>query len=197
MTADKDDPRFDAYYRHGNALRLFLAFFLTDMPSYMGQGFELRDCHDQPAPNEHYTKLFVFQERRGPKATLGPYVWGKNMALFEQIARLKLYLEKIWPRLAGRSIRWLIAPDANGANPLLAWTQADRPEYIFTANTSLDKPSGVFGIPTPCGSEPWVLEFSTEAETPAGDREPASNGIYYPVSSLSPAEGRVYRIIFD
>jgi hypothetical protein len=194
MTADKDDPRFDAFYRDGNALRLFLAFFLTDMPSYVGLGFETRDRHDQPAPNEHYTKLFVFQEQRGPKATLGAYVWGKNTALFGQITHLKLYLEKTWSKLNGRHIRWLIAPDACGANPLLAWTQADHPEFVFIANTSLEKPSGAFGLLAPGGSGPLVLEFSTSQETPANDQKLVFNGIYYPVANLDPAEGRVYKL---
>jgi hypothetical protein len=193
MTADKDDPRFDAFYRDGNALRLFLAFFLTDMPSYMGLGFEKRDRHDQPAPNEHYTKLFVFQERNGPKATLGPYVWGKNTSLFNQITHLRLYLDKIWPKVSGRPIRWLIAPDACGANPLLAWTQADNPEYLFAANTSLEKTSGPFGIPTPGGPGSWELEFSTSQEIPAVDQKLVFNGVYYPVANLAPAEGRVYK----
>jgi hypothetical protein len=197
MTADKDDPRFDAFYRHGNVLRLFLAFFLTDMPSYTGLGFETRDRHDQPAPNEHYTKLFVFQERAGPKATLGPYVWGNNTALFEQITRLRLYLEKIWSMVSGSPIRWLIAPDACGANPLLAWTQADHPAYIFMANTDLEKPSGAFGLPTPGGTGPWEFEFSTSQETSYGDQKLTFNGIYYPVTNLGPAEGRVYKIIDD
>jgi hypothetical protein len=194
MTSDKDDPRFDAFYRAGNALRLFLAFFLTDMPSYMGLGFEVRDRHDQPAPNEHYTKLFVFQERSGPKATLGPYVWGKNVTLFSQVTRLKLYLEKSWQQLNGRPIRWLIAPDACGANPLLAWTQADHAEYIFIANTSLEKPSGAFGLPIPSCSVPCQLEFSTSQEILSDDQKLAFNGMVYPVMNLAPAEGRVYRI---
>lgn len=195
MTADKDDPRFDAFYREGNALRLFLAYFLTDMPSYTSLGFEQRDRHAQPAPNEHYTKLFVFQERTGPKATLGPYVWGKNTALFDQITRLRLYLEKIWSIVNGRPVCWLIAPDACGANPLLAWTQADQPEYIFVANTSLEKPSEAFGLPAPKGSGPCKLEFSTSPEIPAGDKNLACNGIYYPLANLAPAEGRVYKIM--
>ena len=195
MTSDKDDPHFDAFYRAGNALRLFMAFFLTDMPSYMGLGFETRDRHDKPAPNEHYTKLFVFQERSGPKATLGPFLWGKNMELFSQVTRLKLYLEKSWQQLNSRPIRWLIAPDACGANPLLAWTQADHAEYIFIANTSLEKPSGAFGLPTPGCSGPCQLEFSTSQEILSGDQSLAFNGMVYPVTNLGPAEGRVYRIM--
>jgi hypothetical protein len=194
MTADKDDPRFDAFYLDGNLLRLFLAFFLTDMPSYMGLGFELRDRHEAPAPNEYYTKLFVFQERRGPKATSGPYLWGKNVALFNQITRLKLYLDQSWPRLRGRPVRWLIAPDACGLNPLLAWTHADRPESIFVANTSLEHPSGGFGLPSPGRSEPCTLVFSTCQEIPDRDRALAFNGLYYPLTNLAPAEGRVYKI---
>jgi hypothetical protein len=195
MTADQDDPHFDAFYLAGNVLRLFLAFFLTDMPSYVGLGFELRDRHATPAPNEHYTKLFVFQERRGPKATLGPYVWGKNVELFNQITRLKLYVDQSWPRLRGRLIRWLIAPDACGVNPLLAWTQAERPEYIFVANTSLERPSGSFGLPGPGGSDPCKLEFSTCQDITERDRSLDFNGCYYPVANLAPGEGRVYRIM--
>ncbi|MCC6412959.1 MAG: hypothetical protein IT270_14940, partial [Saprospiraceae bacterium] len=57
MTADKDDPRFDNFYLEGNEVRHFVALFLNDMPSYMGLGFECRDPHPEPAPNEHYTKL--------------------------------------------------------------------------------------------------------------------------------------------
>ncbi len=194
ITADKDDPRFDVYYLDGNLLRLFLAFFLTDMPSYVGLGFELRDRHATPAPNEHYTKLFVFQERGGPKATLSPYVWGKNIELFNQITRLKLYVDQSWPRLRGRPVRWLIAPDASGLNPLLAWTQGDHPETIFVANTSLEQPSGSFGLPGPGGTDPCTLEFSTCQDIPDRDQALAFNGCYYPVANLDPAEGRAYKI---
>jgi len=194
MTADKDDPRFDAFYRTGNELRLFLAFFLTDMPSYMGLGFEMRDRHDMPAPNEHYTKLYVFQERKGPKATRGPYVWGRNAALFYQITRLKLYLEKNWKNLRGRPIRWLIAPDAFGANPLLVWTQADGLEYIFLANTSPEKHSGGFGIPLAGKNFILQLEFSTAPEFPPTDQKLVFNGVFFPVTDLAPAEGRVYKV---
>jgi hypothetical protein len=106
---------------------------------------------------------------------------------------LRLYLDKIWPKVSGRAIRWLIAPDACGANPLLAWTQADTPEYIFAANTSLEKTSGPFGIPTPGNPGSWELEFSTSQEIPAGDQKLVFNGVYYPVANLAPAEGRVYK----
>jgi hypothetical protein len=197
MTADKDDPRFDTFYLDGNALRLFLAFFLTDMPSYMGLGFEVRDRHDQPASNEHYTKLYVFHEKKGPKATHGPFLWGRNTALFEQITSLKLFVEKIWEGIRGRPIRWLIAPDACGANPLLAWTQVDRPEFAFLANTSLEQQSGSFGLPFQDPDAKLLYEFSTAGDILAADKVLTFSGIFFPVTNLAPAEGRVYRVIKD
>ena len=93
MTADKDDPRFDGFYLRGNLLRLFCALLLTDMPSYQGLGFETRDRHDLPAPNEHYTKLYVFQETSGPKATSGPYRWGRNAVLYSAWTRLREFVD--------------------------------------------------------------------------------------------------------
>jgi hypothetical protein len=194
MTADKDDPRFDAFYLEGNALRLFLALFLTDMPSYMGLGFEVRDRHDQPAPNEHYTKLYVFHERQGPKATHGPYLWGKNVPLFNQITRLKVYLDENWSSLRGRPVRWLIAPDARGMNPLLAWTQADDPEFVFVANTRPDQSSGGFGIPLADLNAVLKFEFSTASKISSADQTLAFNGVFFPVKDLAPVEGRVYRV---
>jgi hypothetical protein len=35
----------------------------------MSLGYEQRDPHPVPAPNENYTKLYVFQLDEGPKAT--------------------------------------------------------------------------------------------------------------------------------
>jgi hypothetical protein len=197
MTADKDDPRFDAFYLEGNALRLFLAFFLTDMPSYMGLGFEVRDRHDQPAPNEHYTKLYVFHESKGPKATRGPYLWGRNITLCNQITRLKVYLDGNWLLLRNRPVRWLIAPDACGLNPLLAWTQADEPEFVCVANTSPEKHSGGFGIPLENPQITLQLVFSTNQDAPCLDQKLAFNGVFFPVTDLSSVEGRVYRVIKD
>jgi hypothetical protein len=197
MTADKDDPRFDAFYLDGNVLRLFLAFFLTDMPSYMSLGFEVRDRHNQPAPNEHYTKLFVFQEKNGPKATHGSYIWGQNAALFDQITRLKLYIDPLWKSLYGKPIRWLLPPDACGVNPLLAWTQADHPERIFLANTSLERHSGRYGLPFWDRNAKLKGEFSTSGEIPSLDDVLEFNGIFFPVANLAPAEGRIYRIMKD
>lgn len=198
MTADKDDPRFDEYYRQGNEVRLFVALFLTGMPSYMGLGFEVRDVHYAPAPNEHYTKLYVFQERTGPKATSGPYIWGKNGFLYREITLLKLYLDRIWPEIKGRPVRWLIPPDATAANKVIAWTQQDdHPAYLFLANLDTGSGSRYFGVPVIPGAAPGAsltFEFSTAGHIPAGDRSPVFNGKHYKIANLLPGEGRAYRI---
>jgi hypothetical protein len=198
MTADKDDPRFDAFYRKGSELRLFIALFLTDMPSYVGLGFEVRDVHDSPAPNEHYTKLFVFQERSGPKATHGPYVWGRNGFLYHHILRLKQYLDAVWPRIARRPVRWLLPPDATAGSSVIAWTQRDEPPaYVFVANTDIDHDSGYFALPLmpPLPENtPLTFEFSTAGSIPAADQTLTGNGKHYRVTNLAPGEGRVYRV---
>ncbi|MEM9884316.1 MAG: hypothetical protein AAF849_00370 [Bacteroidota bacterium] len=129
MTADKDDPRFDEFYLKGNEIRLFCALFLTDMPSYMGLGFEVRDPHPTPAPNEHYTKLYVFQMSEGTKATRHAYIWGKNGLLFHRISRLKAFAERILPSIHGKKLEWLIAPSKKQK-----WVAWQTESYIFTAN---------------------------------------------------------------
>jgi hypothetical protein len=206
MTADKDDPRFDEFYVGGSELRLFLALFFTGMPSYMGLGFETRDVHHEPAPNEHYSKLYVFQMASGPKATQGPYVWGANGHLFNAVTRLRLYADALWPQLAGRPVRWLIPPDAMAQNKVLAWTQADvprtdAPAYVFLANTDIEHPVVRFGLPfgdTPPGGSTLplalVADFTTQMNIPAPDRTLPFNGVHYWVSYLAPGEGRVYRV---
>jgi len=136
MTADKDDPRFDAFYVKGNELRLFCGLFLTDMPSYMGLGFEVRDTHLSPAPNEYYTKLYVFQIANGPKATKGTYKWGTNGVLFYELTRIRLFAERILPQLQDMPIQWIIAPDELGEEKMIAW-RIDI--YIFIANLDLEQ----------------------------------------------------------
>lgn len=134
MTADKDDPRFDEFYLKGNEIRMFLGLFLTDMPSYMALGFEQRDLHPYPAPNEHYTKLYVFQFSEGEKATKGSYQWGQNGRLFSNLCVLKYISDKIYQAIENQAIEWLIEPDSTGKNKLIAWTQKDNPQYIFVVN---------------------------------------------------------------
>ena len=167
------------------------------MPSYMGAGFETRDIHYAPAPNEHYTKLFVFHETAGPKATNGPYIWGRNGVLFSRLTRLRSYAETIWGTIRGADCRWLILPDATGDNPVLAWTQQTDPRYLFIVNTSPDRTIGRMGIPLIPQITPTIeltLEFSTTDAHNAEDACLTSNGRHYQLSSLLPGEGRVYRV---
>ncbi|MBC8159839.1 MAG: hypothetical protein H7Z42_01355 [Roseiflexaceae bacterium] len=192
MTADKDDPRFDLFYRTGGEARLFIGLFLADTPSYMGLGFETRDVHIEPAPNEHYTKLYVFHETAGPKAVTGPYVWGHNGALFGNLSRLRLFAESVWGDIAERSTRWLIAPDAMGENPLLAWTQRENAALVFVVNTHAERAFERVAIPASASGSLRCV-FSTHAAST--ESEPlANNGKQHILTQLAPGEGRVYRV---
>jgi hypothetical protein len=138
MTADKDDPRFDEFYLKGNEIRMFMGLFLTDMPSYMALGFEQRDAHPNPAPNENYTKLYVFQLSEGEKATHGKYQWGKNGELFSNISQIKKISDEISQTIDNQQIEWLIKPDITGQNKVIAWTQKENSQYIFVVNFDID-----------------------------------------------------------
>lgn len=142
MTADKDDPRFDEFYLKGNEIRMFMGLFLTDMPSYMALGFEQRDAHPTPAPNENYTKLYVFQLSEGEKATRGKYQWGKNGELFSNISLIKNISDEISQTIENQEIEWLIRPDLTGQNKVIAWTQKENSQYIFVVNFDNDVSDG-------------------------------------------------------
>ncbi len=155
MTADKDDPRFDEFYLAGNEVRFFCALFLTDLPSYMGLGFEVRDIHYEPAPNEHYTKLYVFQVDKGPKATSGAYVWGKNGRLFHHLNRIKHIGEQILPNLQDIPLQWLVQPDATGRRKHIVWKIG---AYIFAVNFDVKKPINIVHLQL---DESFEVIFST------------------------------------
>jgi hypothetical protein len=138
MTADKDDPRFDEFYLKGNEIRMFIGLFLTDMPSYMALGFEQRDVHINPAPNENYTKLYVFQLSEGDKATHSNYQWGQNGGLFSNLSTLKNISDEISQTIDNQEIEWLIEPDLKGQNKIIAWTQRENSQYIFVVNLDID-----------------------------------------------------------
>ena len=201
ITGDKDDPRFDEFYLRGNVLRLFMALFLADMPSYMALGFETRDMHHRPAPNEHYSKLYVFQERTGPKATGGPYLWGRNGALFHRVSRLRRYADPIYSQIRGCPTRWLIHPDATAAQKHIAWTQKDtRPDYLFVANTDTEHDVRNFNVPRIPGlgrAEALEFEFSTAEHVSDQDRILKSASKGYKVAALAAREGRVYRVRYQ
>ena len=123
MTADKDDPRFDEFYRTGNLFRYFTALFLTDMPSYVGLGFEVRNRHETRGANEEYTKLYVFDisdDGQPDKVTHGLFVWGQNADQFAAIGRMRAFAEGIWPEIVGKETRWLVTPNTAGCD-YIAW----------------------------------------------------------------------------
>ncbi len=188
MTADKDDPRFDSFYLNGNEIRHFVALFLTDMPSYMGLGFECRDPHPQPVANEFYTKLYVFQTPDGPKKTSGPYRWGQNRTLYAKLVRQKLLAEEIFEQIENAETRWLLPPDPTGKGKVIVWTQAENPLYVFVANfdTANWQPA-TFAAPD---ASRWQLCFSTEKESFS---ELAIHSGEITVGNLLPGEGLVFR----
>ncbi len=188
LTGDKDDPRFDHFYLTGNEIRYFIALFLTDMPSYMSLGFECRDPHPTPAPNEHYTKLYVFHLDDGPKSTVGPYQWGQNRRLNANLLRQKMLSEDIFFRIQDAPITWLLPPDPTGKNKMIAWTQADDLAFVFVANLDTASTQRDLSFVVPSGD--WVLHFSTE-QTYLMDRRIQAGTISIP--ELLPGEGLVFR----
>lgn len=197
MAGDKDGPRFDEFYAGGNEARLFTALFLTDMPSYMALGFECRDPHPAPAPNEHYTKLYASRISNGEKAAKGPYVFGKNARLYHRLSRLRLAAEQILPRIVRADTHWLLPPDATAATRVVAWTQAPKPEFLFVVNLDVEEAAVNIKIPKPKGREklpPPRLHFSTHQEK----WKPTTlffNGKQYQLDGLEAGEGRVYSLI--
>ena len=194
MTGDKDDPRFDEFYLGGNEARLFTALFLADMPSYMALGFECRDPHPTPAPNEHYSKLYVFRISNGEKATKGPYVFGKNGQLYHRLSRLRFAAEQLLPQIVNSDTQWLLPPDATAATRVIAWTQSPKPHYLFVVNLDVDEPAVNIKIPKIRGYEkaaPPRLHFSTHQEKVQLDAL-FFNGKQYQIDGLEAGEGRVY-----
>ena len=193
ITADKDDPRFDEFYLRGNAARLFIGLLLADMPSYMSLGFEQRDPHPEPAPNEHYTKLYVFQETSGPKATAGPYVWGQNGQQLATLTRVRLLAEALAPERG--ATRWLLSPDPTLDNPVWAWTHGGDSRHVFVVNVDTARAAERFTLPSLAAEEPHprlTCLFSTAAEVV--DEVLVHNGYHYFVPRLEPGEARAYRV---
>ncbi|GAB3692375.1 hypothetical protein GCM10027592_11260 [Spirosoma flavus] len=150
ITADKDDPRFDLFYQTGNVFRYFTALFLTDMPSYVSLGFEVRNLHEKRGENEEYSKLYVFHiedDRQLDKVTHGPFAWGQNAEQFEAIQRIRLFAESIWPIIVGKETRWLVAPGEKDS--YIAWTHTESTTgYIFVASLTGKKPKTLTNIPS-------------------------------------------------
>lgn len=200
MTADKDDPRFDEFYRAGNEARLFTALLLPDMPSYTGLGFEIRDVHWEPVENERYTKLFVFHEEGDSniypsKARFGDeYIWGENVELFDRLTELRMFAESVLPDIGRTSTRWLIPPDATTLRGTAAWTQMGVPRYVFLVNFDVEGDSGYFGIPALDPDLELVPTFTTLGADRLGDTHATHNGFFHRIENLAPGEGRAYSV---
>ncbi len=206
MTADKDDPRFDEFYRAGNEARMFTALLLPDMPSYTGLGFEIRDVHWEPVENERYTKLFVFHEEGDSniypsKARFSDeYIWGENDELFGHLTELRLFAESVADDLAGTETRWLIPPDATTLRGIAAWTQeeetlaATATQYVCVVNYDLERNSGYFGIPALEPDAVLTPVFTTLGEEHLDPTPVAQNGFFHRVENVAPGEGRVYAV---
>jgi hypothetical protein len=199
-TADKDDPRFDEFYRFGNEVRLFTAMFLADMPSYTGVGYEIRDLHWEPVENERYTKLFVFKEEGDSnvypsKARFGDeFIWGENDERFETVTAVREYADLVLPAVANTTTRWLIPPDATTLRGIVAWTQTGAARYVFVANYDLERDSGYFGVPGLAADMILNEEFSTIGPVGDQDRILEHNGFFHRIENLAPGEGRAYRV---
>lgn len=201
MTADKDDPRFDGFYRAGNEARLFTALFLPDMPSYMGLGFELRDRHDAPAPNEQYTKLYVFRRSSGPTATHGPYVWGNNRSLFSRLTRIRRLADALAPTLSEATVTWLRHPDARGFERIIAWHLSGDQCLLGVVNLDTGhgaQPCAIPGAALADAPGRWLPIFSTVASDDRSTAVPSLpelvwNGAGWPIDGLAPGEARLYR----
>ena len=202
MTGDKDDPRFDRFYTNANEARMFTGFFLTDIPSYMGLGFECRDVHHTPAPNEHYTKLYVFKIDSGHKATQGPYIFGKNVQLFYRLSRIRQFAEQhLDEHLRNKKTLWLLPPDATAGTKVIAWTQHDSPQFIFIAN--LDGENGIHNLKVPTyalhskriGIDQLQLLFSTHNEEQQRHDQAKASALHFQIDHLEAGECRVYKTV--
>ncbi|MGB3800778.1 MAG: hypothetical protein WA952_13265 [Lewinella sp.] len=145
ITGDKDDPRFDHFHHHGEIARFFTGLFLGRLPLYYSLGFEQRDRHFSPAPNERYTKLYVFQERNGPKSVAGPWQWGQNFELFWELQKLHRFAPDVLRDLLAATDRVIIEDTG-----LCYWwrsSQINGAEYLFLANFS--ERSVAIDIPLP------------------------------------------------
>ena len=193
MTADKDDPRFDRFYLNGNEARFFTGLFLTDWPSYMGLGFELRDIHRKPAQNEYYTKLYVFQISDGPKSTAGPYRWGGNMRLFNRLNRIRQLAEAIFAEIREEGTRWLIKPDPLAGCKVIAWTQQKHPRYLFVVNLDGSRRSEQVLVPRAAPGKIAGFRFSTHQK--GDDAAPVvQNEYHWFIPPLKAGEGRCYEL---
>lgn len=192
MTGDKDDPRFDAFYLRGNEARFFIALFLAEMPSYMGLGFELRDPHPTPAPNEHYTKLYVFHLDEGKNATSGDYVWGKNRSLFSRLDRMRVVSEWLLPLIKNEKATWWQLPSSANSNKVIVWSAGN---WVFVVNLDTENDATQIMLPTPQYKnglnlflEFTTLDWGTSFDNTLNIKDSTLN-----LEKMQAGEARIYR----
>ncbi len=189
MTADKDDPRFDEFYQYGSIVRYFIALFMTDLPSYTGAGFEVRNQHLVRGKNEEYSKLYVFQifdEEEPDKYTTGPYLWGQNSEQFDQISELRRLGESLLPDFAGQPLRWHIHPDPTLSQYYVAWQIQ---QYVFVCNLNTTDACKHVSIPQKTEDQAISLVYSSRGTE---ERARNGNGLFYTLNPLAPNECRIY-----
>ncbi len=192
MTGDKDDPRFDEFYLRGNEARFFIALFLTEMPSYMGLGFELRDPHPIPAPNEHYTKLYVFHLDEGKNATSGDYVLGKNRSLFNRIDSIRYVSDWLLPLIKNEKVTWWQLPSSANPNKIIAWSVGI---WVFVVNLDTENEATHIPLPTPqyTNGINLFLEFTTLDRITKTDNFLTITNLTIHFEKIQAGEGRIYR----
>ena len=131
FSADKDDPRFDDHFLAGSLARYFFAAFCPALPAYSSLGFRTRLPHPTPAPNEHYSKFYVFRFEHGPRATHGPYVFGDNRGLYEACARVDGFRQNMPDGFSSTEVTFVLGPDPTGARRYLVWRAGG---YLFAVN---------------------------------------------------------------
>ena len=175
ITADKDDPRFDHFHHHGEIARLFTGLFLGALPLYYSLGFEQRDRHFAPAPNEYYTKLYVFQEVHGPKSVAGPWRWGDNLELFAAQQQVHAAASKLLPDLRPTAGRIHVSPDG-----LVSWERASRTgeaRYLFLANFADHEVDISQNLPESGGEPDIVCSWPTAGNTAESEARLSSGGV--------------------
>ena len=167
----------------------------VDMPSYVGLGFECRDPHPEAAPNEHYTKLYVFQIESGAKATFGPYQFGQNTALFHRLNAIKNQADELLPNIKNKSLQWILTPDATANQKLIAWTHDENPEYIFVVNLDVENAYTNAKIPSKfITANALTICFSTHNGVIANANAVTVNAPFIQLPTINAAEGIILKM---
>ncbi|HMP12895.1 MAG TPA: hypothetical protein PKD70_03375 [Saprospiraceae bacterium] len=128
----------------------------------------------------------------GEKKTTGPYVWGKNHALFAAITRIRQLAEQILPELGAASTRWLLPPDPTAGVKVIAWTQLTQPRFVFVVNLDTVQSAINIKIPHFLTTDPTILTpiFSTH-QIKIESKALITNEKQYQLDHLAAGEGLV------